>query len=72
MQIAARHPEFPECVQPDQHGSRIGTATGHAAGDRDLPAEEPLGCPRVVGEHIRDVVGLPARIADRMTRVEDL
>ena len=43
-----------------------------AAGDRDLPAEEPLGCRRVVAQHVDDVAGLPPGVADRVAGVGDL
>ena len=66
-----RHREVPGDDDADD-ADRLLEGHVYAAGDRDLPAEEPLGCPRVVGEHIRDVVGLPACISDRVTRVEDL
>ena len=43
-----------------------------AAGDRDLPAEQPLGRGRVVGQHVADVAGLPAGVADGVAGVGHL
>ena len=43
-----------------------------AAGDRDLPAEQALRRGAVVGQHVADVAGLPARVADGVAGVGHL
>ena len=43
-----------------------------AAGHRDLPAEQPLGRRAVVGQHVADVAGLPAGVADGVAGVAHL
>ena len=51
-------------------GSR--KVTSSAAGDRDLPAEQPLRRGGVVVQHVADVARLPAGVADRVAGVGHL
>jgi hypothetical protein len=44
----------------------------HTSRHRDLAAEEALRCRGVVVEDVADVPGLPARVAEGMSRVADL
>ena len=66
-----RHGEVPrndDADDADRLVERHVDPTGH----RDLPAEEPLGCSGVVREHVADIAGLPAGIADGVTGVGHL
>ncbi|CAB4928624.1 unannotated protein [freshwater metagenome] len=66
-----RHREIPG--NDDAHDAdRLLEGHVDATGDWDLPAEKPFGRPGVVSEHVRDVIRLPARIADRVAGVQDL
>ena len=66
-----RHREVPRHDDPDD-AERLLERDVEAAGDRDLPAEQPLRRGRVVGQHVADVAGLPAGVADRVAGVGHL
>lgn len=63
-----RHGEVP---RRDHADDAQGLVEGdvHAAGDRNLLADQSLGRCRVVFEHVAHVAGLPARLRDRVARV---
>ena len=63
-----RHREVPRHDHAD-HAERLAERDVDAAGDRDLPAEEPLGRRGVVVEAVADVAGLPAGVADGVAGV---
>ncbi len=66
-----RHREVPRHDDADD-AERLLEGDVDAAGDRDLPAEQPLGRGGVVVEHVADVAGLPAGVADGVPGVAHL
>ncbi len=66
-----RHREVPRHDQPD-HADGLVEGDVQAAGHRNLPPGQPLGRGRVVVQDVADVPGLPAGLAERMTRAGDL
>ena len=65
------HREVPGHDHAD-HAERFAEGDVDAAGHRDLPAEEALGCGGVVVQAVADVARLPAGVADRVAGVLDL
>ena len=66
-----RHREVPRHDDAD-HAERLVEGDVHAAGDRDLLPDHPLGRTGVVVQDVADVPGLPPRRTDRMSRVAHL
>ena len=66
-----RHREVPRHDHAD-HAERLVEGDVEAAGHRDLLADQPLRRRRVVGQHVADVAGLPAGVADGVPRVAHL
>ena len=66
-----RHREVPRHDDADD-AERLLERHVEAAGDRDLPAEQPLRRRRVVAQDVADVAGLPARVADGVAGVAHL
>ena len=62
-----RHREVPRHDDADD-AERLLERHVEAAGDRDLPAEEPLRRRGVVVEHVADVARLPPGVADGVAR----
>ena len=63
-----RHREVPRHDDADD-AERLVEGHVEAAGDRDLPAEQPLRRGRVVVQAVPDVAGLPGRVAERVPGV---
>ena len=63
--------EVPGRDQRD-HAERLAEGHGHAAGDRDRVAEQPLDRARVVAEDVHHHAHLAARVADRLAGVARL
>ena len=66
-----RHREVPRHDHADDAQRLVERDVG-AAGDRDLPAEQPLGRPGVVVQAVADVAGLPPGVAPGVAGVADL
>jgi hypothetical protein len=66
-----RHGEVPRDDDPDD-AERLAERDVHAARHRDLAPEQPLRGGRVVVQHVADVAGLPAGVADRVAGTPDL